>query len=220
MSKKPSLLSNRLHRDSEVQTSSAFERPHLVDKLFETGVVQVTKDSEKVAEVSANNNVSVDIDKNNSSYVSNNVSTDVSTNIDRNNSNDVSNNDDRNNSNDVSNNVDRNNSNDVFKDIDRNNDVSKDIGGNISNDVSNDVDRNNSNDENNDVNVLNKVPDNRIIIVSKKKDNSDRLKRVSYYLKPSTDKLIAYNAKLAGLGKSEFLQNLLDKAFEKLEIQD
>ncbi|SFB45999.1 hypothetical protein [Clostridium frigidicarnis] len=62
-----------------------------------------------------------------------------------------------------------------------------------------------------DVNV------NRIVI--KKVEKQETPKRITYYLKPETIKKIDKFSKMAGMGKSEFVQTLLEEVLNNLEIE-
>lgn len=62
-----------------------------------------------------------------------------------------------------------------------------------------------------DVNV------NRIVI--KKVEKQETPKRITYYLKPETIKKIDRFSKMAGMGKSEFVQTLLEEVLNNLEIE-
>lgn len=56
-------------------------------------------------------------------------------------------------------------------------------------------------------------------IVIKKQEKQDVPKRITYYLNNSTIKKIDKYSKLAGMGKSSFVQTLLDLALDNLEIK-
>lgn len=57
------------------------------------------------------------------------------------------------------------------------------------------------------------------IIIPKKENTRNKIKRQTYYLSISNIENIKKFADEAGMGKSEFLNNLLDNAFEKLKIE-
>ena len=73
-----------------------------------------------------------------------------------------------------------------------------------------------------DTNTYTNVNDNKNVnkIVIKKQGKEEQPKRTTYYLKPSTVKKIDKYSKVSGMGKSEFVQKLLDEAFELLEIEE
>lgn len=56
-------------------------------------------------------------------------------------------------------------------------------------------------------------------IIIKKQEKQDVPKRITYYLNNSTIKKIDKYSKAAGMGKSAFVQTLLDIALENLEIE-
>lgn len=56
-------------------------------------------------------------------------------------------------------------------------------------------------------------------IIIKKQEKQDIPKRITYYLNNSTIKKIDKYSKAAGMGKSAFVQTLLDIALENLEIE-
>lgn len=56
-------------------------------------------------------------------------------------------------------------------------------------------------------------------IVLKKVEKQEAPKRITYYLKPETIKKIDKFSKAAGMGKSEFVQTLLDEILNNLEIE-
>lgn len=56
-------------------------------------------------------------------------------------------------------------------------------------------------------------------IVIKKQEKPDVPKRITYYLNNSTIKRIDKYSKMAGMGKSSFVQTLLDLALDNLEIE-
>ncbi|KEH96739.1 hypothetical protein [Clostridium botulinum] len=58
---------------------------------------------------------------------------------------------------------------------------------------------------------------NRFVI--KKAEKKEMPKRITYYLKPSTIQKIDKLSKKAGMGKSEFVQKILEDVLENLEIQ-
>ena len=58
---------------------------------------------------------------------------------------------------------------------------------------------------------------NKIII--KKVVKPEAPKRITYYLKPDTIKKIDKFSKMAGMGKSEFVQKILDEVLNNLEIE-
>lgn len=58
---------------------------------------------------------------------------------------------------------------------------------------------------------------NKIII--KKVEKQEQPKRITYYLKPETIKKIDKFSKLSGMGKSEFVQKILDEVLNNLEIE-
>lgn len=58
---------------------------------------------------------------------------------------------------------------------------------------------------------------NKIII--KKIEKPEQPKRITYYLKPETIKKIDRYSRMAGMGKSEFVQNILDTVLNNLEIE-
>ncbi|KOC32909.1 hypothetical protein [Clostridium botulinum] len=55
--------------------------------------------------------------------------------------------------------------------------------------------------------------------VIKKAEKKEMPKRITYYLKPSTIQKIDKLSKKAGMGKSEFVQKILEDVLENLEIQ-
>lgn len=56
-------------------------------------------------------------------------------------------------------------------------------------------------------------------IIIKRQEKQDVPKRITYYLNNSTIKKIDKYSKAAGMGKSAFVQTLLDIALENLEIE-
>lgn len=56
-------------------------------------------------------------------------------------------------------------------------------------------------------------------IIIKKVEKQETPKRITYYLKPETIKKIDKFSKMAGMGKSEFVQTLLDEVLNNLEIE-
>ena len=56
-------------------------------------------------------------------------------------------------------------------------------------------------------------------IIIKKVEKPEQPKRITYYLKPETIKKIDKYSKMAGMGKSEFVQKLLDEVLDNLEIE-
>jgi hypothetical protein len=56
-------------------------------------------------------------------------------------------------------------------------------------------------------------------IVLKKVEKQEAPKRITYYLKPETIKKIDKFSKAAGMGKSEFVQTILDEILNNLEIE-
>lgn len=56
-------------------------------------------------------------------------------------------------------------------------------------------------------------------IIIKKVEKPEQPKRITYYLKPDTIKKIDKYSKMAGMGKSEFVQKLLDEVLNNLEIE-
>lgn len=56
-------------------------------------------------------------------------------------------------------------------------------------------------------------------IVIKKIEKQEAPKRITYYLKPNTIKKIDKFSKAAGMGKSEFVQTLLEEILNNLEIE-
>ena len=58
---------------------------------------------------------------------------------------------------------------------------------------------------------------NKIII--KKVVKPEAPKRITYYLRPDTIKKIDKFSKMAGMGKSEFVQKILDEVLNNLEIE-
>lgn len=58
---------------------------------------------------------------------------------------------------------------------------------------------------------------NKIII--KKVEKQEQPKRITYYLKPETIKKIDKFSRLSGMGKSEFVQKILDEVLNNLEIE-
>lgn len=56
-------------------------------------------------------------------------------------------------------------------------------------------------------------------IVIKKVEKQEAPKRITYYLKPETIKKIDKFSKMAGMGKSEFVQTLLEEVLNNLEIE-
>ncbi|SHF04350.1 hypothetical protein [Clostridium fallax] len=56
-------------------------------------------------------------------------------------------------------------------------------------------------------------------IVIKKVVKPEAPKRITYYLKPETIKKIDKFSKMAGMGKSEFVQKILEEALNNLEIE-
>ncbi|AEB77587.1 hypothetical protein ADU80_11410 [Clostridium botulinum] len=55
--------------------------------------------------------------------------------------------------------------------------------------------------------------------VIKKAEKKEMPKRITYYLKPSTIQKIDKLSKKAGMGKSEFVQKILEDVLENLEIR-
>lgn len=93
------------------------------------------------------------------------------------------------------------------------------IQGNVTINENISVDKNNSDDisRNNDNDVSGNISGN---IVIKKAQDKVKIKRVSYYLKPTTIKKIEQLAKVADMGISEFLQTILDAALEQVKIEE
>ncbi len=56
-------------------------------------------------------------------------------------------------------------------------------------------------------------------IVIRKVEKQEAPKRITYYLKPETIKKIDKFSKAAGMGKSEFVQTILDEILNNLEIE-
>lgn len=56
-------------------------------------------------------------------------------------------------------------------------------------------------------------------IIIKKVEKPEQPKRITYYLKPETIKKIDRYSKMAGMGKSEFVQTLLEEVLNNLEIE-
>lgn len=56
-------------------------------------------------------------------------------------------------------------------------------------------------------------------IIIKKQEKADVPKRITYYLNSSTIKKIDKYSNMAGMGKSAFVQTLLDLALDNLEIE-
>lgn len=56
-------------------------------------------------------------------------------------------------------------------------------------------------------------------IVIKKVEKQEQPKRITYYLRPETIKKIDRFSKLSGMGKSEFVQKILDEVLNNLEIE-
>lgn len=70
-----------------------------------------------------------------------------------------------------------------------------------------------NNNRNNDGN------NSKIVISKKKEEDKPKLKRVSFYLKEDNiDKIDQYHQE-AGMGKSEFINHVLEKVFNELEIK-
>ena len=82
----------------------------------------------------------------------------------------------------------------------------------VNNDTNVNVDENVNIDVNDDVNK-------NIFIVPKKEDKGNELKRFTYYFKKKHIKNIESYSKKAGMNKSEFLNNILDKVFDSIEIK-
>lgn len=59
---------------------------------------------------------------------------------------------------------------------------------------------------------------NKIII--KKLEKPEQPKRITYYLRPETIKKIDLYSEMAGMGKSEFVQNILDTVLNNLEVEE
>lgn len=66
--------------------------------------------------------------------------------------------------------------------------------------------------------LTNEIPKTSKIII-KKQEKVNIPKRITYYLNNSTIKKIDKYSKMAGMGKSEFVQTLLDLALDNLEIK-
>ncbi|MGL4772222.1 MAG: hypothetical protein ACRC2K_01535 [Clostridium sp.] len=56
-------------------------------------------------------------------------------------------------------------------------------------------------------------------IVIKRVEKPEQPKRITYYLRPETIKKIDKFSRLAGMGKSEFVQQILDTVLNNLEIE-
>ncbi|MGL4989945.1 MAG: hypothetical protein ACRCYC_10360 [Paraclostridium sp.] len=56
-------------------------------------------------------------------------------------------------------------------------------------------------------------------IVIKKVEKQEAPKRITYYLKPETIKKIDKFSKATGMGKSEFVQTILDEILNNLEVE-
>lgn len=65
--------------------------------------------------------------------------------------------------------------------------------------------------------VVSDININKIVI--KKIEKPELPKRITYYLRPDTIKKIDKFSKLAGMGKSEFVQKILDEVLNNLEIE-
>lgn len=65
--------------------------------------------------------------------------------------------------------------------------------------------------------VVSDININRIVI--KKIEKPELPKRITYYLRPDTIKKIDKFSRLAGMGKSEFVQKILDEVLNNLEIE-
>lgn len=65
--------------------------------------------------------------------------------------------------------------------------------------------------------VVSDININKIII--KKIEKPELPKRITYYLRPDTIKKIDRFSKQAGMGKSEFVQTILDEILNNLEIE-
>ena len=82
------------------------------------------------------------------------------------------------------------------------------------------------NDDRNNYNIVikeDKKPEsvvNMSKIIIKKLDKPEQPKRITYYLKPETIKKIDKYSKMAGMGKSEFVQKLLEEILNNLEIEN
>lgn len=66
-----------------------------------------------------------------------------------------------------------------------------------------------------------KVEEHNVVskIIIKKVVKPEAPKRITYYLKPETIKKIDKFSKMAGMGKSEFVQKILEEALNNLEIE-
>lgn len=65
--------------------------------------------------------------------------------------------------------------------------------------------------------VVSDININKIII--KKVEKQEPPKRITYYLRPDTIKKIDKFSRLSGMGKSEFVQKILDEVLNNLEIE-
>lgn len=73
-----------------------------------------------------------------------------------------------------------------------------------------------------DIEVSENIPKSNVNvskIIIKKVEKPEQPKRITYYLKPDTIKKIDKYSKMAGMGKSEFVQKLLDEVLNNLEIE-
>ena len=70
-----------------------------------------------------------------------------------------------------------------------------------------------------DVIEKNSVSKNKAKIIIKKVEKEEAPKRITYYLKEETIKKIDKFSKLAGMGKSEFVQKILEEILNNLEIE-
>lgn len=95
--------------------------------------------------------------------------------------------------------------------------------GKLESQVSPDINENNDENENTnmdtDTNVNVNVNVNKIVIHRKQEDKGEELQRATFYFKKKHLKSIDKYYKQSGMGKSEFLNDLLDQAFAALEIK-
>lgn len=90
---------------------------------------------------------------------------------------------------------------------------------NVNTNVNKDDHVGNTNDYNKANNKVNKNENTESkIVIPKKEETKITTKRQTYHLTEENIEKIEYYSKEAGMGKSEFLNYLLDTTFEKLEI--
>lgn len=101
--------------------------------------------------------------------------------------------------------------------VDENKIVNKTVTHNTNKEINNDEITYNSLSVSNDNSKGTNISQNKIVI--KKAQKVQPPKRITYYLNQDTIKKIEKYSKLTGMGKSEFVQTLLDVSLNNLEIE-